>query len=625
MLNGMITETFINFVAGIGLNAVKGGLENKRKEFLVNNEIRVFAERQFKDIYENLPYSSEIDYGGLQEYLNNKFPDKIKVYLFDTDQEKRNKCKVDILNMAYEYSHAINDSKKKLIKEFVDVALSIAWEYYMGKLKNDDKLLHNNTIENILNPILEKLNDIASINSNIENEVSSLNNTFSPNIITASSSLYEIPFHNLPERNPYFSGRNDVLDAIHNQLKFSNEIFIKQIVSGLGGVGKTQVAIEYAYRFFNDYANAVWWFNAETETSIYNDCLEFVEKFVFVNTEKQGMRITASNLCEIFKKWQYDNPNWLFIFDNVNHTEIIEKYIAKNYRGHMLFTSRKQEISGLSIYNSFNIDVFSNDESISFMYERLKDNRDLIKNENDLSILVEYLGCFPLALEQATAYMERTRVDCINYLKLLDKKGFSTLEHQLSMPKTDYKRAVTKTIELSLDFLSKSAQQLFSICVQMWPEKIPLEMIASNASKLPHPLCLEIADEIDANAIVAELLNLSLIKRNENFISIHRFVQEVGRELVKSKNINWLDLSYKIASEKIIAIVAEQMALSVNNITRDTRFRGIGADSLDLFQIISELEELFEIEFEVESAETIRSMGDIITYIQIHSINSSNI
>jgi hypothetical protein len=123
-----------SFAAEIGLYAVKDKLTSIHDANEIKKEIFKFAERQFENKYKYLSLHDEIDYGGIQEYLVEKLPDQIKIYLFDYDQDWRARCKMDILTKAYEYTDARNDSQKKEIRNFINTALNIAKNYYVGKL-----------------------------------------------------------------------------------------------------------------------------------------------------------------------------------------------------------------------------------------------------------------------------------------------------------------------------------------------------------------------------------------------------------------------------------------------------------------------------------------------------------
>ncbi|MDR2019009.1 MAG: toll/interleukin-1 receptor domain-containing protein [Syntrophobacterales bacterium] len=124
-----------------------------------------------------------------------------------------------------------------------------------------------------------------------------------------------LPQNNLQERNPYFSGRDEELNEIYTQ--FQSGGTAKQIITGLGGVGKTEIAKEYAHRSINDYKDAIWWVHAETEMTAFNDCLQFADAFGLIpEGMDEGRKLTPEQLGRRLKKWFLTHNSWLFIFDN---------------------------------------------------------------------------------------------------------------------------------------------------------------------------------------------------------------------------------------------------------------------------------------------------------------------
>ncbi|MCL2856814.1 MAG: TIR domain-containing protein [Oscillospiraceae bacterium] len=352
---------------------------------------------------------------------------------------------------------------------------------------------------------------------------------------------------NLPERNQYFYGRGEVMDTIHTQFQLGGMICLKQKITGLGGVGKTQTAIEYAHRFKSEYADAIWWIHAETETTAFNDCLNFADAFGLVpEGVDEARKLSPAQLGKRLKDWLETKHSWLFIFDNVEQSEVIAPYVSGLQSGHVLITTRER---GLKLGKSVDIKLYTPDEAAKFMRNRLEESQSLIGGESDLAALTERLSYFPLALEQAATHMEHTHIDSARYLALLDSVGLKVLNEKLSNA-ANYHRAVTGTLMLSFDKLSESARQLFNLIAYMSPDLIPLDFFKRQREHLPQPLREDFGDELRSNGLVAELLNYSLVKRDGNFLNIHRLVQEVGRETLEGDETYWLGIC-------VAAVIAE--------------------------------------------------------------------
>lgn len=135
--------------------------------------------------------------------------------------------------------------------------------------------------------------------------------------ITAASIPWNVPY----ERNPFFTGREDVLEFLHQQLRSSQTAAISQTqaISGLGGVGKTQTAVEYAYRYRQDY-QAVFWIRAETKQELWTG---FVEIARLLNLPQQAAQ-DSEETVQAVKRWLDNYVGWLLIFDNADHPDVAQ-------------------------------------------------------------------------------------------------------------------------------------------------------------------------------------------------------------------------------------------------------------------------------------------------------------
>ena len=324
---------------------------------------------------------------------------------------------------------------------------------------------------------------------------------------------------------------------------------ITQTIFGLGGVGKTQIAIEYAYLNRCNYTDAVWIFSAETEKTLQNSCLAFAEKFGLIpEGVDEARKFSAEELGERLKKWCASHNSWLLIFDNVEQRKVIESYIPGVQTGHILITTRIREVCGVGFLE---VGRFEPEEAVNFIHKRLDSIPNLINNESDVITLIERLGRFPLALEQAAAYMQNNGKSCSEYLKLLDSSSrlVKVLKRQSSACRaTDYQSNVIDVLALTFEKLDKdenpSAKQLLNLCAYMSSDAIPLDFFKRQLEILPTPLSCSLEDELEMDDIVAKLLNYSLVERSGNILNIHhRLVQEIRREQLKDDITEWLHIS----------------------------------------------------------------------------------
>jgi len=155
-----------------------------------------------------------------------------------------------------------------------------------------------------------------------------------------TSPLWNVPF----QRNPYFTGREDVLKELHNALKSDKAAALAQAISGLGGIGKTQTAVEYTYRYRNEY-KVVLWVKADSREALISDYAALAQ------------------VLDLPEK----NSGWLLVFDNADEPGLLEDYIPIDHKGHILLTSRAQLFDNLRISKPVELEKMPPDEAKEFL------------------------------------------------------------------------------------------------------------------------------------------------------------------------------------------------------------------------------------------------------------------
>ena len=354
-----------------------------------------------------------------------------------------------------------------------------------------------------------------------------------PNVI-----LEKITEHNnLLPRNPFFSGRVDQLDNINRLLsKKGNAVNIKQTISGLGGIGKTQLAIEYAYRYCYDFKNCIWFINAETVTTTQNYFVAFANHFKLPLSSD----FSPEDLQREVINWLTVNKDWLLIFDNLETADVATSYLPQKFNGRVIITTRNTEVD---LGQHVALDVFDMDEAIDFLTRRFSDDDELNMEfyekddfEKEAPKLVSRLGFLPLALEQAAAYIKKVKCSIANYLEMLGESGLAAFEEEQSLPTNydkanNFERIVTATWNISFaNIANEGARQLLNLCAYMAPDKIPVAFFAEMREKLPSPIKEDMAEQRLRNRIVSELRTYSLTSGDADYINVHRLVQEVVRK-----------------------------------------------------------------------------------------------
>jgi hypothetical protein len=355
------------------------------------------------------------------------------------------------------------------------------------------------------------------------------------------------PFHNsdLPARNEVFMWRDKQMGEIEERLLKGK---MAVLAFGLGGMGKTQIALEYTYRWGEKHKDGIiWWINAEE----FSTTMEAVEEFI---TYKQiAKREDGKAMLNAFLLWFERNGNWLMVFDNAKGYKEIAPFLPRHRSetGHILITTKLREGWGIE---PIDVDVFSEGEAKWFLLKRTnsldKHGQAKSEDEHGAERLAERLGYFPLALEQAGAYIalwKKEGVGFVEYMSELERRGVEILEP--INDQADYMRSVKATIEIAIDKIMKeSPRELLCLCAYFAPDNIDISFFTERPECLPGALREEITDGYTRLGIIKQLTQYSLVKYHNQTISIHRLVQEVIRdELSRDK-----DNSYVITCLKLV-------------------------------------------------------------------------
>ena len=332
------------------------------------------------------------------------------------------------------------------------------------------------------------------------------------------------------------TGREEVLLDLEEKLGSENIAVVTQVqaISGLGGVGKTQTVIEYAYRHRDNYS-AILWARADTRETLISD---FVSIAIMLKLPERSAK-DQNFAVNAVKRWLELHTGWLLIFDNAENPEMINDFFPQFSRGNILITTRAQAIGTLA--QRIDIDLLPMEEGALFLLRRAKiiGFQDPLTDasETDRSKaqeISEVLAGLPLALDQAGAYIEETGSSLADYLSLYYEQRLELLKWRGEAAE-DHPEPVATTWSLSFEKIEQAnpaAADLLRLCAFLHPDMIPIEIITVGAFVLNSSL-LSIADDLfKVNMTIRELLRFSLIRRNSRTktLTIHRLVQAVLKD-----------------------------------------------------------------------------------------------
>jgi tetratricopeptide (TPR) repeat protein len=299
---------------------------------------------------------------------------------------------------------------------------------------------------------------------------------------------------------------------------------------GLGGVGKTQLALEYAYRFAPDY-DLVWWVRSETLTSLAGDYAGLAWKLNLPEKESadQGAQVAA------VRQALGQRSKWLLIFDNAAEPKELQGYIPQGGGGQVLITSRNPVWRRVA--RPLDVKVWDRDESEAFLLKRT--GREEAAGEGEKAAagqLADELGDLPLALEQAGAYIEACGCSIVHYLDLFRYRHEEMLRRGKSSQ--EYPDTVATTWDLSFQKVkeaSPAAADLLNLCAFLAPDDIPKELLVEGAKHLPKSLVAAVQDPVAFNDALAALRRYSLMEVGDEALAVHRLVQAVVRDRLNKK------------------------------------------------------------------------------------------
>jgi tetratricopeptide (TPR) repeat protein len=359
---------------------------------------------------------------------------------------------------------------------------------------------------------------------------------------------------NVPKRNLYFTGRQIYLEDLHRAFlaEWSAELRREHSVSGLGGIGKTEIVIEYAYRYRSHY-EAVLWVRADSKQSIEHDFIAIAKDYLEFSQGEIGNAIID------VKRWLASHTDWLLIFDNVGDLALIGGYVPTEHKGHVLLTTQIQQ-------EDLRIGSMDEQEGAEFLLRRVKNRTaeeytlDCASPEEQQAArkISQTLDGHPLALDQAGVYIGKYHLPLLGYLqryernrtKLLNDRGDRLSRHEES---------VVITLDLSFEKLeerSADAALLLQFLTFLYPDAISRKIIDGALDMGPElqPLANDLTE---MDRALGNLADFSLISwSNDETLSIHHLVRNILRDkIVADTQRIWAERAVKVVNRAFPDII----------------------------------------------------------------------
>ena len=363
---------------------------------------------------------------------------------------------------------------------------------------------------------------------------------------------------NMPNsRNPFFTGREDLLKQLLERLSTAHAASLTQAQAlyGLGGIGKTQTATEFVFRYA-DYYSHVFWLRADTRETLLADVVALAQLLDLPEPPKDEQY--QARVVAAVKRWLTNNENWLLILDNADDLRMAQEFLPTKRRGYILFTTRAQAAGQIAA--SIEVEKLTLEEGTLLLLrasKRLEPGMTLAQARAEDRAVAEEIARemdgLPLALVQAAAFIDETGCSLAHYRRLYAAHRKELLGRRGNLM-LDYSETVTTTWSLSFEQIeqqSPAAAIVLRVCAFLAADAIPEELLERGLAELSAIPGAEGLDALELDEALAVLRRYSLLLRNSesHMLNMHRLVQTVLKESMDEQTRRqWAERTVRIVN-----------------------------------------------------------------------------
>ncbi|MFI6390870.1 tetratricopeptide repeat protein [Nonomuraea sp. NPDC050547] len=333
-----------------------------------------------------------------------------------------------------------------------------------------------------------------------------------------------------------FVGRADALAALGTALNGAASVVVSQVVYGLGGVGKSELALQHATANREHY-RVIWWITAESPEQIEAGLAQLTRFLV----PEHPVEVPTRQAAVWAKTWLLEHDGWLLVLDNVHNPAQVRDLLAQ-MRGHIIVTTRRDlGARAWRVRELIALDVLSLESATDLLMLSAADGKD----REPAARLAAALGCLPLAIEQAGAYIEETHGDITAYLTKLDETFdlYAPVAHR-----GDPEQTISKIWRISMREVGQTSPTA-------------LALLRALSCFAPDDIPLTLFDEA-ALGDLALLASYSLVKRSAGGVAIHRLVQSAVR--AEARDAHLLDAAARDALSMLLTRLPERRAFALD-------------------------------------------------------------
>ncbi len=347
--------------------------------------------------------------------------------------------------------------------------------------------------------------------------------------------LYMLPYR----RNPFFTDREDILAELHRSFTFEQapQTHI-QALYGLVGIGKTLLAIEYAYRHQHEY-QAILWLNAASRELLSSSIVSLADHLGIPLPDDAD----EQQRFAVIQQWLRHHDRWLLVLDNLDDFPMLDQLIPLYSSGHVLLITHSQATGPFA--SAVPVAQMTIEEGALLLLRRAKlipeqGSRDDASEENFLqaTAIAQEVEGYPLALDQAGAYIEETQRSLAAYLKLYRQRQAALLSRRGRFA-DDHPDPVTTTLAVTFKKIAQvdpHALELLRLFAFLHPEALPDEMIMHGASALTGALHTLASDPLILDDAIATLRRFSLVQHHADSTTLN--MQRIVQIVIKKELTN---------------------------------------------------------------------------------------
>jgi tetratricopeptide (TPR) repeat protein len=346
------------------------------------------------------------------------------------------------------------------------------------------------------------------------------------------------------DRNIHFSGRDDLVAKVEEELTRHEPGRQNHRVAlyGLGGIGKTQTALEYVYsRRDSGLYRRIYWLSAKDQGSLMSDYRRIANNVGLAVHGLEPAQIAKSVLI-----WLREEDEWLLILDNLDDITVADGLLPENgARKHLLITTRNPNTDGIPA-EGLEVPLLSTDDSRQ-LFLSLSTVVPSPAEHTLIPIIIKDLGYLPLAIEQAASYVRYVAEDFTTFHKHFQKNHADVLRW-IPTANRPYPHSVATTWSMSFKVLQlnfPTSANLLKFLSFLNPDGILVNFLNDGAAFLDDELREVLTTPIEMRKAAFELEQLCLIKRNrvEDTIIRHRLVQTMVRDEMSTDEIRFYSKS----------------------------------------------------------------------------------